>query len=138
MTTEQKSPVQVLQEGRARLTRGWCVNALALDEHGNGCAKGSADPAAVKWCAIGALGASLGVSHAFYDSPLGRACTEILAQLLPGRDDPLSKVVDFNNETDQLSVLDLFDRAIDSQRGYGFAMFRAATLTALDVSTEAK
>lgn len=133
LTNEIETPLAVLQRARTFIQRGWCKHTLAKTANGEG--RQSDAPDAVRWCAIGAIGAALGVGHP-WDTRIAATCAKALTTQVPY---PRYGIVNFNNDsrTTKKAMLKVFDRAIESQRGYGFAAFRAASLSALE-QTHAK
>src|SRR5690348_13272781 len=133
LSNEDRTPLDVLRESREYIKRGWCQRALAKNSLGDRICGNQAG--AREWCALGAIGAALNLGHPAHTG-LGVVCINALADLLPPagywNGDAIGTVVDFNNadDTKQADVLNLFDRALYAQRGYDFARFRAASLTA--------
>ena len=128
LSNEKQDPLSVLHDARRHIEAGWCKFRLAETAQGYGRPGNSKD--AVAWCALGALGAALGIGHPD-TSPVGRYCMRALERNVPpgyGDNSFCDRVVAFNNDsrTSQDDILGLFDRTIEAQRGFGFACFRAA------------
>lgn len=107
--------LRTLQMGRDRIARGWCLYNFAQSAAGLSCNPNSA--VAVKWCARGAVGSS------FLDGTINCPAEQALARALPsdystfGRQPTGNDVAAFNNSSNQVEVLALFDRAIEMERG---------------------
>ena len=94
--------VKVLQDARARIARGWCQNALALDAAGQGVSPN--DGTAVRWCMVGTLHVG---TH--WDSAWAKAFRAIQNEIAG---DMLDRISTFNNTHSREEVLEIFDRAI--------------------------
>lgn len=110
--------LEILQNARARLARGWCTRYLALDSAGR--MVPSWKPSARSWCALGAVEAELGKGWGWSaDVPALNALQAAVPAHFQGEGycGGYSRIAAFNNATDQATVLALFDRAISQVRG---------------------
>ena len=105
-----KSVLEILKQGKERVTKGWVQHVLALTADGIACAGYATD--AVSWCAVGALDVPPRDRILFpgVDNPSMRAYMFLERNVLDHQD-----LVEWNNDPKrtQEEVVDLFDRAIN-------------------------
>lgn len=126
-----KSVLEVLVAARDLISRpeNWCIDHLAKAREG--WIEDPLSPAAVQFCARGALFRAGGQEDFDYRSPVGVAVAWALAIALPDswkadgyRDQgelirklgPQSAIAKYNNDHTHKDILALFDRAIASER----------------------
>ena len=100
-----KSVLEILKQGKERVTKGWCQGVLTRTADGVGVH--GTHPLAVRWCATGALNTPLGGD--FRDNEI-TAYLFLEERILGGR-----SVILWNNDPKrtQEEVINLFDRAIN-------------------------
>jgi len=105
------STTELLIAGRARIARGWTQGWQARTASGAEVA--DTDPAAVCWCASGALTAGAGDFSGALSAPMRGAMRELRAALPAG-----GMTSEWNDEPHrtQADVLALYDRAIERSR----------------------
>lgn len=103
--------IDLLKGARSKLAQGWVAGSRAVDK--DGFFTSAISPAAVKWCALGALDAMLGTGALIGDDS---EAVQILDQYVPTKYRhwklPASRVAQYSNGEGQEAALTLFDTAI--------------------------
>ncbi len=118
--------LELLREGKVRITQGWCQQAYARTKDDHNREPGS--PQAVKWCAAGALGFHRYAQDEGSRNAWGEAMDMLADSIGPRADifdsavfaSPVgeNRVLSWNDleGTTQDEVLETYDRAIEAQR----------------------
>ena len=96
--------IQILEQGRDRIAKGWCQLHEAKDEKGNPCAPDSIQ--AVRWCAVGAIKNYLWPRASFQ--------AQYLLNQAAGMD-----IAGYNDSSTQEAVLNVFSFAIERIKQQG-------------------